>query len=578
MTDNESTTTFEDMGLDPRLLKAMTKLGWTKPTLVQSSCIPLALEGKDILARAKTGSGKTAAYGIPLLHSLLSSSSSAPSTKPTVRSVILVPTAELCSQTQTVIQALAQYTKLKVKNLSGDVSKEIQAAMIQEGTVDVLITTPARLALHLKNGIVRLSEDGDGFQVLAIDEADLTLSFGYSDDLKLIVEALPRVYQGFIMSATLTPAITQLKTSFLHTPALLTLEEEGSAHPNLKEYGYLCAGPDDKFLMTFALLRLNVVRPKVLLFVNSIQRCFQLKIFLDRMSLKVAVLNSELPLESRLDIIHQFNNGTYGYLIATDELFQDSENAEEVKTTEVKDEEDEDEEKGNKSRKRKRQDKDYGVSRGVDFKAVATVINVDYPLSTKSYIHRIGRTARGGASGISVTLIGAEEEEEAWGKMQTKRQLVIDNLPFEGKLLDSFRYRCEDVMRSVTKNTVKQARIEAVKRELLNSKKLKKHFSANPDERKMVEHAGALVTSTSNDFSNLRHIPGYLLPEAVRKDVQKEAKSLPRKYLVDHKKKQSKKSQKFIRHLRGLDTQDHRDTKKSTDRAVKALADKNVRL
>ena len=272
----------------------------------------------------------------------------------------------------------------------------------------------------------------------------------------------------------------------------------------------------EKFLALYVLLKLKIVKGKGLIFVRSINRCFRLKLFLERLSINAALLNSELPQNSRSHILKEFNKGVFDYLIATDENFVDEvkkEQEEEEKEEEQEDVEENEEEKDEKKKKGKKGDKEYGVSRGVDFKGVANVINFDFPDTPKNYVHRAGRTARGGKSGNVLSFVRSNDLPllEQVQSLLKEEGRSIDPFDFNLDIMEGFRYRCTDVFNSVGKPAVQQARIKELKSEILNSKKLRAHFEDNPVDVEMLKHDRSL--SSSSKFTHLKHIPLYLQPD-----------------------------------------------------------------
>ena len=355
---------FKDMDLDYRLLKAIQDLNFSNPTLIQETAIPLALQGKDILAKAKTGSGKTMAYLLPILQKIILNSDS--------KSIILVPTKELANQVFQVSEQLLKYftldSKITVLNFS-QFTESVSDSEVEDA--HILLGTPSRIKSILSK------IDLQNFTSLAIDEADLITCFGYYKDLQDILEKLPKIYQTWLMSATLAPDVMELKKLVLKNPAVIQLQEEES---NITQF-MIKTSELDKFLILYFLLKLRVSpigNGKILVFVNSIERCYKLKLFLEQFGIKACTLNSELPAGSRFHIVQEFNRGIYDFLIATDES----------------------NETGNKVDSK---DLEYGVYRGIDFKNVKSVINFDLPKSSKSYAHRIGRTGRGNDKGYSLT-------------------------------------------------------------------------------------------------------------------------------------------------------------------------------
>ena len=226
------------------------------------------------------------------------------------------------------------------------------------------------------------------------------------------MKSLPKTCQGFLMSATLSPELQKLKHVVLHSPAVLKLEEDDDANnpANFKEGNlmqfYLNLPTKDKYLILYVFLKLGLLKGKGLFFVNTIDAGYKLKLFLEQFHIRSAVLNAELPLKSRLNIIEHFNVGNFDYLIATDEATDRRNDGGGQKK--------EDNKKGKSSNnKRRKRDGEYGVSRGLDFRGVSFVVNVDLPTSSDSYTHRIGRTARGGANGVALTLVDGTKREES---------------------------------------------------------------------------------------------------------------------------------------------------------------------
>ncbi|EFJ45391.1 hypothetical protein VOLCADRAFT_63761, partial [Volvox carteri f. nagariensis] len=349
---------FQDLGLDPRLLRALGKRGFTKPTPVQLEAIPRTLEGKDVVARARTGSGKTMAYLLPLLHKLLSTDNISGS----FRAIVLVPTRELCQQV-------------------GLLSFRPPAPP----------TTNVRDSQH-----------------------PLHSPPSTHDSMRV-----PRSCQCILMSATVSEEVERLQKLVLHNPITLNLAggPGGTGAPGAAEGGgegrgglasgsgvsadiqhfYIQCPRPDKLLHVLALLRLGLVPKKVLIFVNTVYEGVRLRLFLEAFGVRPALLNSELPLNSRSHILASFNKGLFDYLIATDDDAAAG---------------------GKKGRKKQkvllgkagkaarggenggaRKDAEFGVTRGIDFKGVRTVLNYDPPSSLQGYVHRVGRTGEWGEEG-----------------------------------------------------------------------------------------------------------------------------------------------------------------------------------
>ncbi|KAJ1642033.1 ATP-dependent DNA/RNA helicase [Coemansia asiatica] len=552
-------TTFLSLDLDDRLLRALGQMGLVHPTLVQAKAIPLALAGKDVLARAKTGSGKTAAYCLPILHKILLAKEALPvnsSERKQIRALILVPTRELAEQVNKYIADLTRFCGKEINfvNIATNSPLHIQAPLLAE-MPDVVVSTPAKIIQHINAKSVDLSVT---LSTLVIDEADLALSFGYEDDIKGIVARLPRFYQSMLMSATLNKGVNSLKSLILNQPAVLKLEDDKEESSKLVQYVVRCT-EDDKFLLVYVILKLRLIAGKCILFVNDIDRSYRLKLFLEQFSIRACVLNSELPLNSRYHIVEEFNRGVYDYIIATDESDKMGEaDDEELDVNmqievEVEDQTNTDatiaidadaevtnkdtsnaadagskakgKDKKQRSKKRKAaQDKEYGVSRGIDFKGVAAVINFDLPQSARAYTHRIGRTARAGRRGMSLTFVVTEDiknstidyqkEEEMFeriARQQRKKGSDIVPYKFDMKQVEGFRYRASDALRSVTKAVVKEARIKEIKQEILNSEKLKAYFEDKPKDLQFLRHDNALQPKRIKP--HMKHVPEYLVPK-----------------------------------------------------------------
>jgi ATP-dependent RNA helicase DDX56/DBP9 len=536
----------ESTGLDVRLRKAVSRLGHVRPTLVQAKCLPLAISsGRDLLVRARTGSGKTLAYCLPLLQKLLQRSSSKRNAG--VGAVVLVPTRELCTQVHQTLQTLVYYcddvisvavlSVGKGRNEKDREESDRQEAMLRDKP-DVIVATPAGLLAHIRSGALNLKSS---VETLVVDEADLVLSFGYSNDIAEIVKSIPKICQGFLMSATLSPELDSLKKIVLHSPVVLKLEqEEGQRTKGQLKQFYVSLPKKDKNLVIYVFLKLGLLKGKGLFFVNSTDAGYRLKLFLEQFHIRAAVLNAELPFRSRLNIIEQFNLGSFDYLIATD-ASTDAGN-----TTPAGDDDDDDDEKAAPKTKRK-VDSDYGVSRGLDFRHVSFVVNVDFPPNARSYAHRVGRTARAGAKGVALSLVEKEskgQNDALWsvqddqptvplvGASAEHLQAAPTNpnaedvsaiqeqpqptpLDFNLQEIEGFRYRVEDVSRAVTKMAIRETRADELRSEILNSERLQSHFEENPADLQLLRH-DRVATHLAKVQDHLKHVPKYLLPRGMQ--------------------------------------------------------------
>lgn len=505
--------TFDELGLDEQLKRALRKKGMTTTTPIQREAIPLILEGKDVVAKAKTGSGKTFAYLLPLLQELLKLSSEGRIRKSAPNALILVPTRELCQQVFNEASSLLELctSKVKIVQVTASMSdKDIKLAL--SGPPNILVTTPACVATCISKGIVQGSSIKESLSMMILDEADLLLSYRCEDDLKALVPHIPRSCQSILMSATSSPDIDKLTKLLLHNPFILTLTEVGHAKDdviprNVQQFSISCSAKD-KMLYILALLKLDLIQKKVLIFVNSIDMAFRLRLFLEKFGIRSAVLNAELPQNSRLHIIEAFNARLFDYLIATDDN----------KPKEVKETNKENKKDSRQSRKHSQQtlDAEFGVVRGVDFKNVFTVVNFDMPPNPAGYIHRIGRTGRANKSGASISLVSPEENnifeeiEQMVQDIAKKDISCISSFPLLTKnAVESLRYRAQDVARSVTSRDIQEARRQDIKNEILNSEKLKAHFVENPTDLDLLKHDKLLSNKTIP--AHLRDVPEYLI-------------------------------------------------------------------
>ncbi|XP_008558990.1 probable ATP-dependent RNA helicase DDX56 [Microplitis demolitor] len=500
-TSEDKIKSFHEFGLDDRILKAIAKLGWLEPTTIQETTIPLLLEGKDVLIRARTGSGKTAAFTIPLVQKILMSKPH--QTHQQTKGLILAPSKELCKQIHQVLVALTIKCSREIRCIDVSPQQDLstQKPLLAEHP-DIVIGTPGRVCQHLKAGNLKLKETLD---TVIIDEADLIFSFGYEEEIKTILKYLPTVYQAALASATLSEEVTSLKKLVLHNPAILKLEEPPLAPPSQLAHYTLAAEENDKAAILYALLKLRLIRGKSIIFVNTVDRCYKLKLFLEQFGIPTCVLNSELPASSRCRAVMQFNAGTYDIIIASDEKALEEPHV--IKNN-----------KQQKSKRRK--DKESGVARGIDFQFVANVINFDFPQDINSYVHRAGRTARGKNQGTALSFVAIRERELLTEvENQLKETYGRDNLfktyQFKLEEVEGFRYRAKDAWKAVTRIAVREARLKEIKQEVLTCDKLKSFFEDNPRDLQTLRQDKALHTVKLQ--AHLKDVPEYIVPKSLKR-------------------------------------------------------------
>lgn len=330
----------------------------------------------------------------------------------------------------------------------------------------------------------------------------------------------------------------------------------------LNRMPYRCA-EDDKFLLAYVIFKLKLIKGKCIIFVADIDRCYRLKLFFEQFGIKSCVLNSELPVNSRVHVVEEFNKNVYDIIIASDEYEiydvreerlskspktdedtshgDDGENRPSsiLENSTIEDDIASDDAKpaqpSKKQRQKSKNRKEYGISRGIDFQNVACVLNFDLPTSSKSYTHRIGRTARAGKTGMALsfvvpvedyhkhkptTITSSQHDEEVLDKIikvQQKKGKEVNDYHFDMKQVESFRYRMNDALRAVTRVAVREARTRELRQELLKSEKLKRHFEENPEDLHHLRHDGELRAARIQP--HLRHVPEYLMPSNGKKGI-----------------------------------------------------------
>jgi len=504
---------FESLGIDAKILRALHKRKFGQPTQVQAECIPKALEGHDVVARARTGSGKTLAYLVPALQRLLEADKG----RVGWQVLILVPTKELCEQVLQEAKSLAISCSgsLQVSSLTGE-GRNLRQAAATAG--QIVVSTPGRVAELIKGKVVQRKMLEDSLLYLVLDEADLLLSYGYEDDMNLISPCIPRSCQCMLTSATTSDDVEKLTKLMLQNPISLDLLDTTPSKDEKQEYSVQgadidhrqialppsCGAPGSLSEMTERLLRLltllkfGLVQRKVLIFVNSPDTGMRTRLFLDAFGIQCSELHSAMPINTRNHVLQQFNRGIFDYLIATDDVYG---------------EENVDANKG--SKKNKKKDEEFGVTRGVDFKGVKTVVNFEMPAGVDGYIHRVGRTGRGGESGVAISFISSKGDkvikEEVEARLNITEQSLQDYDKITTTAVEGLRYRAEDVAKSITKSVIREARTRDIRVELMNSKRLATFFEERPADLQLLRHDRSVASASAGaSASHLKHVPGYL--------------------------------------------------------------------
>jgi ATP-dependent RNA helicase RhlE len=348
---------FEGLGLDPSLVKAIRDLGFTRPTAIQAEAIPPALGGEDVIGAAQTGTGKTAAFLLPVLQGILH----APRPGKT-KALVLTPTRELAVQVEQHLRQLAKHVRVRSIAIYGGVAMQPQSKALRSG-VDVVIATPGRLLDHMRRGIAKLNE----LDVLILDEADRMLDMGFLPDIRTIVKALPQNRQTMLFSATMPDEIIRLSKEMMRHPVKIKMGGDEKTPVGIRHAAY----PVPQHLKTELLLTLlrDTAMSSVLVFTRTKHGADRLAGVLERQGFKTGRLHSNRTQAQRLASLNAFRLGRLQILVATDI-----------------------------------------AARGIDVENISHVINFDLPNSPDAYIHRVGRTARAETVGDAFTLVSQGEE------------------------------------------------------------------------------------------------------------------------------------------------------------------------
>jgi ATP-dependent RNA helicase RhlE len=367
---------FEQFGLDPALVRGVDSLGFSTPTPIQVQAIPVAMQGRDLLAAAMTGSGKTAAFLLPVLQHLLSRP------RGVTRALVLTPTRELAAQIHEHMQALAKYTKLTGETVFGGVGHAPQVSALRRG-VDIIIATPGRLQEHIDDGVARF----DQLEVLVLDEADRMLDMGFLPAVRKVIATLPKKRQTLFFSATMPPEVQRLSKDMLVTPAALNVERKAAPATGVTQRVFP-VGQEQKSLLLLELLRRDELG-SVIVFTRTKHRANRLSDFLEKRGVPNARIHGNRSQSQRTDALAAFKSGRIRVLCATDI-----------------------------------------VARGIDVEQLEHVVNFDVPHLPEDYIHRVGRTARAEATGEAFTFVAKDEEgdlaaiEKAIGKKLERVRLA----------------------------------------------------------------------------------------------------------------------------------------------------------
>jgi ATP-dependent RNA helicase RhlE len=353
---------FDTLPLDAKLLRAVADQGYAFMTPIQAKAIPLVLQGRDVMGAAQTGTGKTAAFSIPLLQKMIrhETTSVSPARHP-VRALVIAPTRELADQVAQNIKAYAKHSALRAAVVFGGIDMKPQTLELKNG-VEVLIATPGRLLDHIeaKNCVLNQVE------YVVLDEADRMLDIGFLPDLQRILSYLPKQRQTLLFSATFSPEIRRLAQSYLQDPITVEVARPNATATNVEQHFY-SVSDDDKRSIVRQILRERTLS-QALVFVNSKLGAARLARAFERDGLRTSALHGDKSQDERLKALAAFKRAEVDVLVCTDV-----------------------------------------AARGLDIADLPAVFNYDVPFNAEDYVHRIGRTGRAGASGLAVTLVTRDD-------------------------------------------------------------------------------------------------------------------------------------------------------------------------
>ncbi|MBS0195638.1 MAG: DEAD/DEAH box helicase [Planctomycetes bacterium] len=362
----DDVVTFESMGLRNSVLKGIASTGFTKPTKTQSMLMPAIMAGKDVLGQAKTGTGKTAAFGLPLLHGLERDKQ--------FQALILAPTRELAIQITAELEELGQHTPIKPVCLFGGQAVRQQAGQLQRGGGQIVVGTPGRVMDMLERRFIHFND----IKTVILDEVDRMLDIGFRDDIRKILEKIPQKHQTVFVSATISPDIERLARKFMHEPEKIIVAS-GSLTVSLVEQHYISVNPWDKRRLLVHILKSE--EPALTLVFCRLKRVVdELCALLNRHNIDAHAIHGDMPQGKRNSTMRRLRDGQLSVLVCSDL-----------------------------------------ASRGIDVDDVSHVINYDLPEDSEVYVHRIGRTARAGRKGIAWSLVTPSQ-----GELLTSIELLIN--------------------------------------------------------------------------------------------------------------------------------------------------------
>ena len=377
--------TFNELNLSAPVLRAVAQAGYESPSPIQAAAIPPVLAGRDLMGCAQTGTGKTAAFALPMLDRL---TASAPRKKGAIRALILTPTRELALQIGESFEAYGKYLTLRSTVIFGGVGQAPQVAALKKG-VDILIACPGRLNDLVGQGLLDLSN----IEIFVLDEADRMLDMGFVHDVKKVIAKLPRQRQNLMFSATMPKEIEQLAAGILHNPAFVKVDPVSSTVDRIQQSLYFVEKGNKKFLLPWLIKNLKPEVVNALVFSRTKHGADKIAKDLNKQGIPAAAIHGNKSQTARVTALEDFKAGKTRVLVATDI-----------------------------------------AARGIDISELSHVFNYDLPEVPETYVHRIGRTARAGADGTAVSFCAPEEKEYLAGieKLNRRQIPVVSGHPWDG--------------------------------------------------------------------------------------------------------------------------------------------------
>ncbi|WP_184198676.1 DEAD/DEAH box helicase [Chitinimonas taiwanensis] len=374
---------FDSLGLHAEILRAVLDSGYTEPTPVQARAIPVVLSGRDVLAGAQTGTGKTAAFTLPLLHKLqpYANTSASPARHP-VRALILTPTRELCDQVFDSVVTYSKYLPIRATAVFGGVDMKPQTESLRRGS-EIVVATPGRLLDHVQGKTINLSQ----VEMLILDEADRMLDMGFILDIRKILSLLPAHRQTLLFSATFAPEIKKLAEDFMRSPETIEVARRNATNESVEQHIHSAEAGNKRRVLAH-LIRHHDMQ-QVIVFTRTKLMADRLARELKRDGFNCEAIHGDRTQQSRLETLAAFKEGTLRVLVATDV-----------------------------------------AARGLDVSELPFVVNFEMPTNPEDYVHRIGRTGRAGALGIAISLVSPEEDKSlVLVRKLTNKPLEISEVP-----------------------------------------------------------------------------------------------------------------------------------------------------